>query len=158
MQRTGRTRRSLLAVLGAAVMVPAFMSGSALGDGAQKVPLHRIGTPCTPAPMMEDANKSFAVINVTNGVVTEVSLKNADPSTTYTVYLVQMAGSLTECQDPDGYIVTNAQGNGNTHIYEAIISDTWFVQVVPDCNGQAVPPCNPNPAAIQTSELATFLS
>lgn len=50
-----------------------------------------------------------------------VSLKGAEPNTTYPVRLIQ--GGAGDCQTVDGYLTTNGRGNGTLSISEPAVSD-----------------------------------
>ena len=142
MQWTERTRRSLLAVLGAAVTVLGLMSSSALaaGSGAMKVPLYRTFGGCQTGALGGTPSGSFAVINESDHVVSEIALKNALPNTTYSVRFVQTP-SGADCSMQDGTITTNNQGSGSAHINEALLPGTTggFAEAVPQFDPFADP-------------------
>jgi hypothetical protein len=62
----------------------------------------------------------------------EVSLKRGAPNTLYNVYLVPDGG---DCTMPAGMIMTNGQGNGNTHLMQAGPGAGTYYIVLQDAMG-----------------------
>jgi len=131
-------------LLGAAALMlmtagPA-LAGNASGGGAQKaqlVPRANSNDGDCPQGTLTGSNSAqpngFVILNSTGkplslgSIVGEVSLKNADPGT-YMVFLQSTMGG-NACQQLQGALTTNAQGNGNYHIsgIETSNSDSYWV-------------------------------
>ena len=108
-------------VLAASVIV-AFPAGAS--NGTEKVPVLRFpnGSCATGAVPNSGASVGFAVINKngSGSVSAEVSLKNGLPNHTYSVSLVQTP-SGENCFATEATLTTNAEGNGNVHVDEALL-------------------------------------
>ncbi len=106
---------SILTLASFAVLaVPAFA-------GAGKAPLYGPSDPGFTCPTGGNAvgtAMGFVVMNTNNSgdLIVEASLKGALPNTTYDIYVNQDPGDCPTV--PTGTIITNKQGNGNTHITE----------------------------------------
>ena len=131
-----RARLTLAAALvgGALALFPGLAQAG--GSGAQKAPLVSVGSlfctgSGTPGPV---ANDGFAVLNETGDghVVAVVSVKDAQPNTTYFVSVVQTP-SAAGCNTYPFHFTTNGQGNGTGTFDVSAVSGTTgaLVEVSP---------------------------
>src|SRR6266542_6186176 len=123
-------RKLLVSVIGAvALLALGITTAVASNAGAQKAPLvHNVFELCSgglinpPSPL--PTGFGFAVINATDDtLIAEVSLKNANPNTTYNVALTQTP-SGAGCNVYTDTITTNDEGNGNVHITQPLLPGT----------------------------------
>lgn len=127
--RLASGRRFLVGVL--AALATAALAASALAEnGSQKITfVDRPTYTCNGAqPGSGTPGKSFVIINRngTGGVSAEVSLKDAQPDTRYSVELWQ-----SNCSQADFYAVTtNSQGDANRHIGSPPTSNQRFFVLV----------------------------
>jgi hypothetical protein len=123
----------MAAVLGVAGAV------QAAATPAQKMPLTQTNRNCDGVVIGEPAAQSFgfAVITKTahGRLVVAVALKGGPPNTTYNIRLIQLVAADSDCTVVDGTLTTDAEGDGNANVHEAVLPDASSVWV--DLNNQA---------------------
>jgi hypothetical protein len=114
-------------------------AAQAAATPAQKVPLTQTNRSCDGTVIGEPATQSFgfAVITKTahGRLVVTVALKGGPPNTTYNIRLIQIVAGDADCTVVDGTLTTDADGNGNANVHEAVLpgaSSAWV-----DLNNQA---------------------
>ena len=116
----------------ALLVMPMARAGTAGGQGAQKRGLFSTDESsgkCDPSGKASPSSPNgFAILNApgkvgaVDNIVGEVSLKDAQPNTTYMVELA-MGGTCM----PKGMITTNGQGNANFHIQSPGTAGKYYV-------------------------------
>ena len=121
-----------LAVMAAGLGVAG--GAQAAATSAQKVPLTQTNRDCGGSIIGEPLTQSFgfAVIRKTarDRLVVEVALKGGPPHTTYNIRLLQVVAGDADCTPVDGTLTTDADGNGNASVKEAVrpnASSVWVV-------------------------------
>lgn len=107
------------------------------GAGAEKSALFETDsfTCAEGATAIDGAHYGFVVMNTNakGNLIVQVSLKRAEPNTTYDIWVNQDPGAcpLTEATKV-GAITTNRMGNGNGHVVVARVADAtaFWVSVV----------------------------
>jgi hypothetical protein len=113
-----RTAPALLGTL-VALLAAAAMASVAAGSANDKVALQQdCGSPCV-EPVDSTGPTGFGFVNYNKDAAgalrVVVSLKNAEPNTTYHIFFVCGPTHATACGFEDiGTLTTNGQGNGNS--------------------------------------------
>ena len=137
-------RRPLLAVAAFLVAMAAGLgvaaeAAQAAATPAQKVPLTQTNRSCDGAVIGEPANQplGFAIITkaAQGRLVVAVALKGGPPNTTYNIRLIQVVAGDADCAVVDGTLTTDAEGDGNANVHEAMLPGASRVWV--DLNNQA---------------------
>jgi hypothetical protein len=106
---------------------------------AQKVPLTQTNRSCNGTIIGEPTTRSFgfAIIRKTahGRLVVTVALKDGPPNTTYNIRLIQVVAGDADCTVVDGTLTTDADGDGNANVHEAVLPGASRVWV--DLNNQA---------------------
>lgn len=114
-------------------------AAQAAATPAQKVPLTQTNRSCDGAVIGGPANQSFGFAKITKTahgrLVVAVALKGGPPNTTYNIRLIQVVAGDTDCTAVDGTLTTDADGDGNANVQEAMLPGASRVWV--DLNNQA---------------------
>ena len=116
-------------------MAAAIAATAGLADGAppatahtrsaQKEPLTQTNRGCDASliPPVHPEAFGFAMIRkpAKDRLVTSVSLRGARPDTTYTIRVIQLVPDSSDCQHVDGMLTTDADGNAQANVQEAVL-------------------------------------
>lgn len=150
-------RRKPFQVVGASVLAMAAglgVAGAAQASAtpAQKMPLTQTNRDCAGTAIGAPQTQSFgfAVITKTASgkLVVAVALKNGPPDKTYNIRLIQLVPGDADCFMVDGTLTTDAEGDGNANVQEAVLPGASSVWV--DLNNQA------NFADFFTTQVVSF--
>jgi hypothetical protein len=131
--------KKILLLIGAAGLLLGFAGAATAAEapGAAKLGLVGPGAIvfCAPpqSPVDSDASQTlegFAIFNYSsdsNTIKATVSVKGAQPNTSYPVRLIQ---NNSDCGTVDGVLTTNGQGTGSLNLREAAVSGS--AQVIID--------------------------
>ena len=136
-------RRLWLGVAASVSLVAAGLgvAGAAHGSAtpAQKLPLTQTNRDCGGSVIGASQSRSFGFAVVTKtgrgGLVVTVALKGGPPNTTYNIRLIQLVAGDANCTVVDGTLTTDADGDGNANVHEAVLPHASRVWV--DLNNQA---------------------
>jgi hypothetical protein len=107
-----------------------ILDGDPVPPGAEKEPLYDSEAfTCPTGATATVGPYGFVVLNTAGPgntkLITEVSVKNGIPNTTYEIYVNQDPGGCPTA--PSGTLTTNAQGNGNGHVEGTrVLTATYF--------------------------------
>jgi hypothetical protein len=140
-------RRRPLQALAASVLAMAVGLGvagpaHAAATRAQKMPLTKTNADCpgytSPAARAKAFGFAVIIAPAPGKLVVQVVLKGAPANTTFNIRMIQVLPDASDCGSAtvfDGTLTTDATGNGNANIQEAVLPRAHTVWV--DLNNQA---------------------
>lgn len=127
-------------------------TAQAAATPAQKMPLTQTNRDCGGTVIGAPQIQSFGFAVVTKAasgkLVVAVALQNGPANTTYNIRLIQVLPGDADCSVVDGTLTTDAEGDGNANVHEAVLPGASSVWV--DLNNQA------NFADFFTTQVVSF--
>lgn len=130
------------AVLAMAVGLGVAGAAQAAATPAQKMPLTKTNAGCAgytgPAPGAQGFGFAVIVAPASRKLVVQVALKGAPANTTYDIRVIQVLPDASDCGSAtvfDGTLTTDALGDGNANVHEAVLPGAHTVWV--DLNNKA---------------------
>jgi hypothetical protein len=129
-------------VLAMAAVLGVAGAAQAAATHAQKMPLTKTNADCagytSAAPGAQTFGFATIVAPASGKLVVQVALKGAPANTTYNIRVIQILPDASDCGSAtafDGTLTTDALGNGNANVQEAVLPGAHTVWV--DLNNHA---------------------